>query len=379
MKKPQRILILCAAIAATAFGVSQGFTKPKSDQPRQFTISVVTTAAKSGDLNLYLTGLGTVQPLSTVTVKSRVDGELEKVHFQEGQMVQKGQLLAEIDQRPFDALLKQAEGQLAKDQALLENARLDLARYKTLTAQDSIAKQQFDTQAALVRQYEGTVRLDQGSVDNARLQLDYCRITSPTAGRIGLRLVDAGNIIHATDTAGLAVITQLQPIAVVFSLPQDNIPTVFAKLQEKLSVDAYDRAQLQKIATGHLLTIDNQIDQTTGTVKLKALFSNSKNELFPSQFVNVKLQIDTIKNTVIIPQAAVQRGQKGPFVYVIKPDKTATVKQVKLGPGEGDEVSVEEGVTAGELVVLEGADKLREGSTVDMPGQGEQPNSPKAK
>ena len=250
-----------------------------------------------------------------------------------------------------------------------------------LTEQDSIAKQQLDTQEALVRQYEGTVKIDQGAVENAKLQLIYCRITSPISGRIGLRLVDSGNIIHATDTTGLAVITQLKPITVLFSIPEDSVPAVVNKLKEKkpIVVDAYDRAQQKKITTGTLLTIDNQIDPTTGTVKLKAMFPNSGNELFPNQFVNAKLLLDTRKDAVIIPQAAVQRGQKGAFVYTVKPDMTASVRSIKLGPADGDEVSVDEGLTPGETVVVEGADKLREGSKVDLPGQGDQQNSRKTK
>jgi multidrug efflux system membrane fusion protein len=291
-----------------------------------------------------------------------------KVHFQEGQTVGVGSLLAEIDPRPFEVQLQQAEGQFLRDQALLDNARLDHKRYKVLIEQDSIARQQLDTQEALVRQYEGTVKIDQGTVENAKL---------PLSGRIGLRLVDTGNIIHANDTNGLAVITQLQPITVLFSIPEDNVPAVVNKLKEKkpITVEAYDRAQLHKITTGYLLTIDNQIDPTTGTVKLKALFPNSGNELFPNQFVNAKLLLDTRKDAIIIPQAAVQRGQKGAFVYTIKPDMTSSVRPIKLGPADGDEVSVEEGLSAGEMVVVEGADKLREGSKVDLPGQADQQNT----
>jgi membrane fusion protein, multidrug efflux system len=364
---------LIIIIIAIIYFIAGGSQSKSSRQTGPRSTSVVTAAAKKGDLNVYITGLGSVVPLNTVTVKSRVDGQLMKVNFKEGQVVGSGYLLAELDSRPFEALLKQAAGQLARDQALLDNARIDVKRYRTLIEQDSIAKQQLDTQEALVRQYEGTVKIDQGLVDNAKLQLIYCRITAPISGRIGLRLVDTGNIVRASDANGLAVITQLQPITVLFSIPEDNVPAVLGKLRagKRIVVDAFDRAQLQKITTGYLLTIDNQIDPTTGTVKLKAMFTNSGNELFPNQFVNAKLLLDTKKDAVIIPQAAIQRGQKGTFVYTITPDQTASVRPVKLGPADGDDVSVEEGLSVGELVVVEGADKLREGGKVDLPGQGQ--------
>jgi membrane fusion protein, multidrug efflux system len=379
-RAPKWLLTASLVIALTTI-FSTGSAKPKSSgQMRPQTTSVVTATARQGDLNVTINGLGSVLPLQTVTVKSRVDGQIMKIHFQEGQAVNAGFLLAEIDPRPYAAQLKQAEGQLLRDQALLDNARLDLKRYKVLTEQDSIARQQLDTQEALVRQYEGTVKIDQGTADNARLQLAYCRITSPIAGRIGLRLVDVGNIIHATDTGGLAIITQLQPITVLFSIPEDNIPAVVSKLNGKktIEVEAWDRAQQQKLAVGTLITIDNQIDPTTGTVKLKALFPNSGSELFPNQFVNAKLLIDTKKDAIIIPQAAVQRGQNGTFVYMVKPDMTASVQSVKLGPANGDEVSIEDGLSTGQMVVVEGADKLREGSKVDMPGRGNRQDLPKA-
>jgi multidrug efflux system membrane fusion protein len=291
-----------------------------------------------------------------------------KVLYKEGQIVKSGQLLAEIDPRPYEAQLTQAAGQLVRDQALLDNARLDLKRYQVLVEQDSVAKQQLDTQEALVRQDEGTVKLDQGLVDNAKLQVTYSRITAPVSGLIGLRLVDPGNIVHATDTTGMLVITQMQPVTVIFPIAEDTLPAVFSEMKSgRLQVDAFNRDQSQKLSTGYLLTIDNQIDPTTGTVKLKAIFANKKNELFPQQFVNARLLLDTKKDTTIVPTAAIQRSQKSTFVYIVKEDKTASVRPVRVGPSEGDNISIEEGVSPGEVVVVEGAERLRDGSKVELP------------
>jgi len=340
--------------------------------PSPPSVPVVAVAAKQGDVNIYITGLGTVTALYTVTVHTRVNGEIMKVLFKEGDIVKKGSLLVQIDPRPYAAAVLQAEGQLARDKALLEEAKVDLKRYDILAKQDSIALQIRDDQMYLVHQYEGTVKLDQGNLDAAKLNLFYTRITSPFTGRIGLRLVDPGNIVQTTDTNGIAVITREQPITVIFPIPEDNLQSVLKKLKagESLQVEAFDREQTRKIATGHLLTADNQIDTTTGTDRLKALFTNEDSALFPNQFVNARLLMDTLRGVTVVPTAAVQRSPKGTYVYMVKEDQTVTVGWVKLGPSEGDSVSIEEGLSPGELVVVEGAEKLREGSKVEVQKQG---------
>ncbi|BCS52026.1 MdtA/MuxA family multidrug efflux RND transporter periplasmic adaptor subunit [Geobacter sp. SVR] len=334
---------------------------------------VVAVAARTSDVGVYINGLGSVTPNNSVTVRTRVDGQLMEVRFREGQNVSKGELLALIDPRPFQVQLTQAEGQMARDREQLNNARLDLQRYKLLWQQDSIPKQQYDTQEALVRQLEGAVKSDQGLIDNARLQLVYSRITAPVGGRVGLRLVDAGNIVHAADANGLVVINQLQPSTVVFPIPEDNLPKVQAKLKTgtRLAVDAYDREQKQRLASGTLLTLDNQIDPTTGTVKLKALFPNLNNELFPNQFVNARLLVETLKDAIVVPAAAIQRGSQGTFVYLLKPDRTVTIRPVTVGVVHGEDIVVTGGLQPGERVVVEGAERLREGSKVEVrePGQ----------
>lgn len=331
-------------------------------------VPVASAVASYGDIPVFLDGLGSVTPFYTVTVHSRVDGQLMKVYFREGQSVHAGDVLVEIDPRPFQVQLEQAQGQMAHDQALLANARLDLARYKTLLAQDAIPKQQLDTQVSTVGQYEGAIKTDQATIDNARLQLTYCRITAPIGGRIGLRLVDPGNIVHASDANGLLVITQIQPIAVLFTLPEDVLTPVLRKLHAgaALSVDAYNRDKSRKLASGRLLTVDNQIDPTTGTLKLKAVFSNTENTLFPQQFVNVRLLVEVKPRQVLVPAVAIQRGAQGPFVYVITPGNTVDVRPVTVGIAEGSTVSIDRGLQAGESVVTDGADKLQPGSKVTV-------------
>ncbi|MDQ8034226.1 multidrug transporter subunit MdtA [Bordetella genomosp. 1] len=331
-------------------------------------VPVKVAAARSQDFDIVLRALGTVTAYNTVTVRSRVEGELVKVNFQEGQFVKAGDVLAQVDPRPYEVALAQAQGTQQQNQAQLENARRDLQRYQTLFKQDSIARQQLDTQAALVRQYEGTVKSDQAAVDNAKLQLTYSRITAPIAGRLGLRQVDQGNLVSSGDTNGLVVITQTDPISVLFTLPETQLPDVLAQLREgrTLQVQAYDRADIRQIATGELETVDNQIDVTTGTVKLKARFANADQQLFPNQFVNVRLLVERRANVTAIPTVAVQQGSVGSFVFVVQEDKTVAVRPLKLGTIDQGWVAVNEGIKPGEQVVVEGTDRLRTGSKVDV-------------
>jgi membrane fusion protein, multidrug efflux system len=375
-KAMQRWRLWLAVLAVALIGIYYFSGRSSTDSSTAATsaaiahqaVPVAAVPAKLGDLNQYITAIGTVTPYNTVTVKSRVDGQLMKVNFTEGQIVKAGDLLAEIDPRPYQVELTQAEGTLAKDLATLENNKILYARDKELYAQKVIARQDLDNQEALVGQYAGSIESDKGAVDNAKLQLVYSRITSPINGRVGLRLVDPGNIIHATDATGLAVITQLQPIAVDFSIPEDDLPSLETamKANPQLPVDAFDRDFKHKLGSGSLLTTDNQIDQSTGTIKLKAAFPNEDNSLFPNQFVNARLLVDTIPNAILIPSAGLQRSQQGSFVYAVKPDHTVEMRPVTVGATQGDVIAISKGLQVGDLVVTDGVDKLQQGSHVSV-------------
>jgi multidrug efflux system membrane fusion protein len=331
-------------------------------------IQVAAVKATKGDIGVYYTGLGAVTPLATVTVRSVVSGQLMSVNFKEGDLVNKGDPIIQIDPRPYEAVVVQTEGQLARDQALLENARVDLGRYTTLEATHAIPEQQLATQQALVHQYEGTVKNDQGLLDAAKLNVTYSRIVSPVTGVVGLRLVDPGNIIQTGDTNGMVVITQLQPISVIFSVGEDQLPPILQKIRagQKLAVDAWDRELTKKIATGTLATLDNEIDQTTGTLKLRADFDNASHVLFPNQFVNARLLEQEKTGVTLLQSAAIQRNTNDTYVYLIKPDSTVTVRIVKTGTTEGDQTEITSGLAPGDEVVMTGVDKLQEGSKVNV-------------
>jgi multidrug efflux system membrane fusion protein len=334
---------------------------------------VVAVRATRGSIGVYVNGLGNVTPIYTVTVRSRVDGQLMEIHYKEGDLVQKGQPLVELDPRPFQVQLEQAEGQQARDQALLNNARVDVARYETLLKQNAIPEQQVSTQRALVAQYEGTVKADQGQIDTAKLNIVYCHIAAPITGRIGLRLVDPGNIVRASDPNGLLVITQMEPISVIFPISEKDLPAVRRRFRagQNLQVAAWDPDNRFRLAGGRLATIDNQIDQTTGTIKLRAEFDNKDNALYPNQFVNVRLLVEQRQGVVLLPSAAVQRTTEMTYVWLLKPDNSVTVRKITEGVVEGDNSEITSGLDAGDAVVMTGVDKLNEGSRVIPQFQGE--------
>jgi multidrug efflux system membrane fusion protein len=367
-----RRLLVFVVLAILVVAGFQFFQRQKTDKaqaarpaPAPAGVLITTATARQGDIGVYESALGTVTPLSTITVKSRVDGQLMSVNYSEGQMVRKGDVLIQIDPRPFQAALLQAQGQYDRDKALLENANVDLNRYTAAYAKKAIQKQLLDTQVALVHQDEGTLKLDQGQVDNAKVQLAYCQITSPISGRVGLRLVDPGNIVHASDTTGMLVITQMQPISVIFSVAEDYLPQIRQQTRRgnRLGVEAFDRSQQKQLGTGTLLTFDNEIDPTTGTIKLKASFPNSDNALFPNQFVNAQLLVDTHRGVTLVPTPAIQRSAQNTFVFVVKPDSTVSMQNVTVGMTHGDTTEVS-GLNPGVTIAIDGFDKLQNGAKV---------------
>jgi membrane fusion protein, multidrug efflux system len=397
VKKPPRALwkrlvwlVLAIAAAAAAYFEWPQIEKLATGPPPPATtgkgkgkggggvVPVIAARAHKGNINVYFTGLGAVTPIYTVTVKTRVDGQLMKVMFKEGQVVHEGDTLLEIDVRPYQVALEQAEGQLIRDQALLKNAHVDLDRYKVLLTQQAIPEQQYATQEALVTQYEGTIKTDQAAIDSAKLNLVYCHVTSPITGVMGLRLVDPGNIVHATDTNGLVVITQIDPISVIFTVAEDQIPRVVEKIHagQTLVVEAWDRENNVKLATGTLQTTDNQIDPTTGTLRLRAVFDNKNNKLFPSQFVNARLLIDSKHDVTLLPTAAIQRNSQNIYVWLVNPDSTVTIRPVTAGAAEGDQTEMTSGLEPGDEAVMVGVDKLQEGGRVNAQVPGEQPKNP---
>lgn len=362
------IVVVLAAVCAFFVGCSGSDGKSQKAQaagPAR-SVSVAVAPVQKQDVPVYLSGLGSVTAFNTANIKSRVDGQIMKVNFQEGQDVREGELLIEIDSRPYEVQLEQMQAQLFRDQAQLRDARLNLQRYTSLIPSGSIAQQQVDTQKALVDQLDGTVRNDQAQIDSAKLNITYCHITAPFNGRVGLRQVDPGNIVHASDTNPMLILTQLKPIAVIFTLAEDVLPNVADRMRHgTLEVDAFSRDDQTKLATGKLLTIDNQIDPTTGTAKLKAVFDNRDNKLWPNQFVNADLLLETRKNSTVVPTAAILRGPQGTYVYSVNADKTVQDKQVTVALTQGDTTVIASGLNPGETVVTDGQDKLQRGSKIE--------------
>jgi membrane fusion protein, multidrug efflux system len=375
------LLLVAAGVAAWYYthrapkpagqAASQGASQPASRAGATPPQPVGAALVDTGDIRVVLNELGTVTPLATVTITSQISGQLMGVGFQEGQLVTKGDFLEQIDDRPYQVQLEKDQGQLAHDQGLLDQAQADLKRFTTLGRQDSIAQQQVEDQRFLVQQYQGTVKVDQGAIDNDRLNIAYCHITAPVTGRVGLRLVDPGNYVQAFSTTGLVMLTELDPISVIFTVTEDNLPDVMRQLHAgaTLPVDAYDRANSNKLASGKVAAVDSQINTTTGTVNIRALFPNPNDALFPNQFVNARLLVDTLHNVTRVPVAAVQQGAPGAFVYVINADGTVSVKTVKLGVTDGKLEQVISGLSAGDRVVTDGTDRLRDGAKVTVPAK----------
>ena len=363
----RRVWFLVLLLICSSFFGCSGYSKQQNAHAAgPHAVSVAIAKVQKQDVPVYLVGLGSVTAFYTANIKSRVDGQIMRVNFQEGQVVKEGDLLIVIDPRPYQVQLEQMQAQLFKDQASLRDAKLNLDRYTTLIPSGSIAQQQVDTQKSLVDQLDGQVRTDQAQIDNAKLQIVYCNITAPFTGRVGLRQVDPGNIVHATDTNPMLILTQLQPIAVIFTLPEDQLPSVAQHMKNAtLQVDAYSRDNQTKLATGKLMTIDNQIDPTTGTAKLKAVFDNRDNQLWPNQFVNADLLLETRRNSTVVPTAAILRGPQGAFVYTVNSDKTVEARTVDIALTQGNTTVIKSGLTAGDTVVTDGQDKLQTGSSIE--------------
>ncbi len=365
--------MLAFAVYETARWIKSAPSGGRSPQNALQSVGAATVA--TGNIREIVNALGTVTPIATVTVQTQINGQLTDVGFAEGQLVKKGDFLAQIDARPYQILKEQYEGQLAHDEGLLAQAQMDLARYQTLAQQNSIAKQQAEDQVFIVQQYKGSVQQDQGLVDSEALNVSYCHIVSPITGRVGLRLVDPGNYVQTTSSTGIAVITQLQPITVIFSIPEDDLPEIMPQFNAgtPLIVTAYDRANLHLLATGKVSAVDSQIDTTTGTVKVRAQFDNADNALFPNQFVNARLLAETLQNVVTVPTSAIQRGSPGTYVYVVNADSTVSVRQIKTGAVDGDLTEVRSGLVSGERVVVDGTDRLRDGLRVSVAAEAGQP------